>query len=81
MVRGLGGNDKLDGGDGNDRLIGGDGNDTLTGRAGRDTLYGQNGNDTLFADDGAFDHLFGGPGRDRFRADAVDRLAELEVRL
>ena len=81
VVRGLGGNDKLDGGNGNDRLIGGDGNDTLTGRAGRDTLYGQNGNDTLFADDGAFDHLFGGAGRDRFRADSVDRLAELEVRI
>jgi Ca2+-binding RTX toxin-like protein len=80
-VRGLGGNDRLDGGDGNDRLIGGDGNDVLNGRAGRDTLYGQNGSDVLHADDSAFDYLFGGGGRDRFRADAVDRLAELEARL
>ena len=81
VVRGLAGNDRLDGGDGNDKLIGGDGNDTLIGRAGRDTLYGQNGNDTFYADDGAFDHLIGGSGRDRFRADSVDRLAELEQRL
>jgi Ca2+-binding RTX toxin-like protein len=80
-VRGLGGNDRLDGGDGNDRLIGGDGNDTLNGRAGRDTLYGQNGSDVLYADDGAFDYLFGGAGRDRFRADKIDRLVEVEARL
>jgi Ca2+-binding RTX toxin-like protein len=44
-------------------------------------LYGQNGSDVLYADDGAFDYLFGGGGRDRFRADSVDRLAELETRL
>jgi Ca2+-binding RTX toxin-like protein len=80
VVRGAGGNDRLDGGDGNDRLIGGDGNDVLIGRAGRDTLYGQNGNDLIYANDGGFDYLFGGVGRDRFRADPNDRLAELEAR-
>ena len=80
-VRGLGGNDHIDGGDGNDRLIGGDGNDRLIGRAGKDTIYGQNGSDIIYADDNAFDYLFGGAGRDRFRADAVDRLSEVERRL
>jgi Ca2+-binding RTX toxin-like protein len=61
-------------------LIGGDGDDILIGRAGRDTLYGQNGADVFYADDRAFDYVFGGPGRDQFRADRGDRLVEVEAR-
>jgi Ca2+-binding RTX toxin-like protein len=79
-LRGFGGNDRLDGGAGNDRLIGGDGDDVLIGRAGRDTLYGQNGADNIYADDRAFDYVFGGAGRDKFRADKGDRLVEVELR-
>ena len=38
MLRGLGGNDRLDGKGGDDVLHGGDGNDALTGGPGKDTV-------------------------------------------
>lgn len=62
-IQGLGGNDKLTGGNGNDHLEGGDGNDKLTGGKGNDRLEGGNGNDTLNGGAGN-DVLFGGPGQD-----------------
>jgi Ca2+-binding RTX toxin-like protein len=81
LLRGYKGDDTLSGGEGNDTLEGGDGNDTLTGDAGNDTLRGQNGNDTLYANDGVKDVLVGGAGTDKYRADLVDQLSELETRI
>ena len=55
-MRGLGGND---------RLLGGEGDDMLEGGAGNDALMGEEGNDTL--DGGADDDvLYGGSGEDTF---------------
>ena len=81
LVRGFQGNDTLSGGEGNDTLEGGDGDDILVGNAGNDTLRGERGNDTLYGNDGAKDVLNGGAGVDRYRADAIDLLSELETRL
>jgi Ca2+-binding RTX toxin-like protein len=81
LIRGFMGNDTLQGGEGNDTLEGGDGNDILVGGPGNDTLKGDRGNDTLYANDGAKDALFGGAGTDRYRADAIDLLSELETPL
>ena len=55
-MRGLGGNDRLLGGEGNDKLEGGAGDDALMGEEGDDTLDGG-------ADD---DVLYGGSGEDTF---------------
>jgi Ca2+-binding RTX toxin-like protein len=52
-LRGLGGNDRLIGGQGDDHLSGGDGNDTLLGGAGNDTLVADAGNDQLDGGAGA----------------------------
>jgi len=52
-LRGLGGNDRLIGGQGHDHLSGGDGNDTLLGGAGNDTLVAGAGNDQLDGGAGA----------------------------
>ena len=72
---GLGGNDKLYGGDGKDRLLGGIGNDTLYGEDGDDHLYGNGDNDELRGGDGNdvldggadTDKLFGGAGNDELQ--------------
>jgi Ca2+-binding RTX toxin-like protein len=58
------------------------GDDTLVGGAGGDYLDGAKGDDTLCATDGAAgDRLFGGPGADRYVADAGDELHAVETRL
>ena len=50
---------------GNDRLLGGEGDDVLEGGAGDDALMGEEGDDTL--DGGADDDvLYGGSGADKF---------------
>lgn len=72
IIMGLGGDDKLRGGNGNDCLVGGGGNDvliagdspdTLSGGPGDDTLIGTNGPDLLDGGLGA-DSCDGGRGRD-----------------
>jgi len=52
-IRGMGGNDILNGNLWRDSLDGGDGNDELYGNSGDDTLFGGAGNDTVFGADGA----------------------------
>jgi Ca2+-binding RTX toxin-like protein len=75
------GDDTLTGSSGNDLMQGDGGNDVLQGMAGNDTLYGGTGFDTLDGgvgddyldggNDGIADHLKGGPGSDRFKAEKV----------
>jgi len=74
------GNDTLAGGSGRDTIHGGRGNDTLRGGTGSDRLFGAGGRDKFFARDGTRDRVNGGPGRDRARVDAKDRLKSIEVR-
>ncbi|SLN64954.1 Bifunctional hemolysin/adenylate cyclase precursor [Pseudoruegeria aquimaris] len=59
---GLGGNDRLVGGEGDDTIDGGSGNDNLFGRGGNDELSGAAGNDTMNggAGDDVFRILIGG---------------------
>jgi hypothetical protein len=63
-VRGIGGNDTINGNDRNDSLLGGAGDDRLDGGSDNDTLLGGDGNDSL---NGASqdDSLLGGDGDDR----------------
>lgn len=63
VVRGLPGNDRLDGYAGNDVVLGGLGHDTLRGLDGNDRLAGGMGNDRLFGGNGS-DRLGGGGGND-----------------
>ncbi len=62
-VRGLGGDDRLDGFLGDDCLYGGAGGDQIIGDKGADVLDGGDGNDVITGGDGK-DRQFGGPGRD-----------------
>jgi Ca2+-binding RTX toxin-like protein len=59
-------NATVNGGDGKDTLNGSPFHDVLDGQAGEDTVHGGDGNDTIVdsIDDGAPNHLFGGPGDD-----------------
>lgn len=77
-TKGMGGFDRLFGGEGNDRLEGGseaddlygeEGNDTLLGEAGHDRLFGGEGSDTLDGGSGN-DLLVGGEGDDRLTGGA-----------
>ena len=66
VLKGMGGNDTLTGGDetnGGDTLDGGDGDDILNGEGGADKLMGGAGDDTLNGGDGE-DTLTGGSGND-----------------
>ena len=79
VLVGLGGSDRIRGRGGRDLVCGGNGNDSLSGGPGRDGLSGGNGNDTLYARDGVRERgLYGGPGTDRARKDASDRLVGVE---
>ena len=87
VLLGLAGADCLLGGDGNDRLIAGSGGDRVDGGAGddrvspgsgRDRVSGGSGADRIDVVDGARDTVDCGPGRDRVRADAGDRLRRCE---
>ncbi|MDP1848105.1 MAG: calcium-binding protein [Solirubrobacteraceae bacterium] len=82
-LSGNGGNDMLAGGSSNDRLYGGIGNDQLFGEAGTDRIVGGpgvnridggSGNDSIDARNGRRDRVICGTGRDRVRADRIDRL-------
>ena len=64
-LRGLAGNDTINGGLKGDKLDGGDGNDTINGGDGSDRLFGGNGDDTLIdSDNYVADILDGGAGND-----------------
>ena len=65
------GADSLDGGDGIDLLLGGDDSDTLVGGAGLDTLYGGEGNDILY-DTGA-STLYGEGGNDTLTVTDIEQ--------
>jgi Ca2+-binding RTX toxin-like protein len=70
------GRDELRAGGGDDHLEGGFGDDVLDGGTGRDVVRGDAGSDVVLADgDGARDAIECGPGRDRVRADSLDRVA------
>ena len=62
-TKGMGGYDRIFGGEGNDRLEGGSEADDLYGEEGDDSLFGEAGHDRLFAGEGD-DTLDGGTGRD-----------------
>ena len=88
IIHGRGGNDILYGGDGNNRLYGGDGNDRLYGGGGAysvSELFGGDGDDRLYGGSGTSifdggpgaDILYGGQyGRNTFRIDRFDTIAE-----
>ena len=64
-LRGLAGNDTINGGINNDKLDGGDGNDIINGGDGLDRVFGGNGDDTLIdSDNYVADSLDGGAGND-----------------
>lgn len=73
QVRGLGGNDTIEGTAAIDQLFGGADNDTLRGLGGNDYLYGGSGNnsldggdgnDSFYINDGGNDTVVGGNGND-----------------
>lgn len=72
------GDDTLLGGSGRDRLYGGPGDDALDGGSGVDLIDGGAGADIINAVDGRADRVRCGSGRDRVRADRVDRLRGCE---
>lgn len=63
LIKGLQGNDRINGNGGTDDLLGGDGNDVITGASNDDYLDGGKGNDTLYGNGGR-DYLVGGEGND-----------------
>lgn len=82
VICGLGGNDTLSGLGGNDVIRGGKGADRLEGGLGNDALLGQTGKDRLWSRDGLHDHIYGGPGYDRYRIDGLlDGKSGVEDRL
>lgn len=68
-LRGLGGNDRLYGGDGDDHIYGGQGDDIIDAGAGDDLVRGQSG----------ADEIWGGPGDDRlYGGDSGDSIYDDE---
>jgi hypothetical protein len=65
VVRGGGGDDRLQGGPGRDLLYGGAGDDRIDGGKGVDTIFGESGSDRLYGGD-SDDLIDGGSGVDRF---------------
>lgn len=77
-LTGLGGADCISGGVGNDRISGGNGNDTISGGAGRNRIAAGAGNDAINVRNHKRDTVNCGKGRDRVRADSVDKLRGCE---
>ncbi len=75
LIFGLGGNDKIDGGNGPDCIVGGEGDDELKGGNGDDVILGGPGNDEIEGGNGN-DRLYGGDGDDEIEGekgnDAID---------
>jgi hypothetical protein len=70
--------DFIEGGAGNDRIAGGKGPDDITGGSGKDRLSGGAGRDSINSRDSRRDTVRCGPGRDRVKADAHDRVRGCE---
>ncbi len=77
-LKGGAGKDSLNGDAGKDKLAGGSGKDKLNGGKGRDSLSGGSGNDSLNARDGARDSVDCGKGKDKAKADRLDRVRGCE---
>jgi len=74
VLRGLGGDDVLNGESGSDTLYGGDGFDVISGGTGNDTAFGDDGDDNLSGGSGD-DTLYGGAGEDFLNgSDGADSL-------
>ena len=71
-VRGGSHADRLAGKTGSELICGLGGDDSITGGAGSDRLFGETGNDRFFANDGEFDVVGCGAGRDSVVADRAD---------
>ena len=80
QLAGGAGNDRLEGGAGNDRLFGESGKDRILVGGGRNEVDAGTGNDSIDARNGERDTVECGRGRDRVRADRVDRLRGCERR-
>ena len=78
QLSGGSGNDRLSGGSGGDRLFGDSGNDRIVAGSGRNRLSGGAGRDVLDSRNGRRDSVNCGSGRDRARADRVDRVRRCE---
>lgn len=76
QLRGLNGDDWLDGGGAADLLEGGNGHDSIVGGDADDTLHGNAHNDLLVGGAGA-DMLLGGTEDDTYVVDALDTVIEL----
>ncbi len=79
MLAGGSGNDRLFGGADNDQLFGEAGTDRIVGGGGRNHVDGGTGNDSIEVRNGERDRVLCGKGRDRVRADRIDRLNSCEV--
>ena len=78
VIDGGAGRDRLTGGIGNDVLAGGSGNDTITGGRGRNAIGAGPGSDVVNSVNGKRETVNCGSGRDRVRADRIDRLVGCE---
>jgi Ca2+-binding RTX toxin-like protein len=78
VLDGSAGRDRLSGGAGNDVLAGGAGNDTITAGAGRNVIGAGSGNDVVNSVNRKRETVNCGSGRDRVRADRIDRLVGCE---
>ena len=74
IVRGLGGNDRIDGANGNDQLDGGAGDDTILGGGGDDVIVGGPGTDSLAGEGSGSGQFTSVPGNDTI--DARDGVRE-----
>lgn len=76
-LRGIGGNDTIDGGSGDDSILGGGGNDSIDGGIGNDSIHGGYGSDSIWGNVGddwisgwnGADYLSGGAGSDSIAGD------------
>ncbi len=78
MLAGGSGNDRLQGGSGANRMFGEAGNDRIVAGTGLNAIDGGSGNDVIEARNGRRDSIRCGTGRDRVRAERVDRLSGCE---
>lgn len=80
VICGRGGHDTIGGNGGSDIIRGGPGDDRLQGDGGKDVVMGHAGDDVIWTRDGQHDHLLGGKGYDRYRADRkLDRRRGVEA--
>jgi hypothetical protein len=71
--------DRLKGTKGRDLVAGGRGKDRLNGRGGKDCIAGEGDKDKIKAVDGKKDKVNCGPGKDKAKVDAEDKVAKCET--